>query len=508
MKVFFPIVFFLLLPFCVNAQVMISGGNNEPDNSAMLEVQSESRGFLPPRMTTAQRDLIQNPAEGLQVYNTDTKCLDVFVGTGWKHVCPECDFPGPVVASNSPVCSGTSLMLSASEIAGASYSWTGPDGFSASVREPVINGVSAIHAGTYTVTATIGECTSSAASLEVVVVTTPAAPGAGSNSPVCPGTDLQLTAGAVDGASYQWSGPGGFTSGDQNPVVANPQSGEYSVYAYIEGCQSPGSQISVSVQSPDAAGGTISDISVNGTPYRVHRFNTGGTFTPNQCISQVEYLIVAGGGGGGTHFAGAGGAGGMLTGTTSVSAQSYTVTVGSGGAGALYVSPTGNNVGQNGGNSSFGSFGTAVGGGGGGGRSSAFGPGQNGGSGGGGGNDNAQNVTPGAGVSGQGFSGGVGFNSGPDSAGGGGGGAGGAGGSASFQAGGAKGGGLANSITGTAVTYSQGGSGATWTTPGQAGGTTSLNANANTGCGGGGGNASTTGGNGGSGVVIIRYPLQ
>jgi hypothetical protein len=53
------------------SQVLISSGTGTPDNSSMLEIQSDSKGLLIPRMTTAQRGLISAPAEGLLVYDTD-----------------------------------------------------------------------------------------------------------------------------------------------------------------------------------------------------------------------------------------------------------------------------------------------------------------------------------------------------------------------------------------------------------------------------------------------------
>lgn len=58
-------------------------GTTTPDASALLDVFSTSKGFLPPRMTTAQRDAIASPAEGLVVYNTTTKSLDLRVASGW-----------------------------------------------------------------------------------------------------------------------------------------------------------------------------------------------------------------------------------------------------------------------------------------------------------------------------------------------------------------------------------------------------------------------------------------
>lgn len=51
--------------------------------SAILQADSTTRGFLPPRMTTTQRDAIASPAEGLVVYNTTTKSLDLRVASSW-----------------------------------------------------------------------------------------------------------------------------------------------------------------------------------------------------------------------------------------------------------------------------------------------------------------------------------------------------------------------------------------------------------------------------------------
>jgi uncharacterized protein (TIGR02145 family) len=59
-----------------------------PAPSAQLDVYSRLRGFLPPRMTTAQRNAIASPAEGLMIYNTDEKEINVFTGTSWGPATP------------------------------------------------------------------------------------------------------------------------------------------------------------------------------------------------------------------------------------------------------------------------------------------------------------------------------------------------------------------------------------------------------------------------------------
>ncbi|AXK81573.1 hypothetical protein DW352_14230 [Pseudolabrys taiwanensis] len=61
-------------------------GINVPKPSALLDLTATDRGFLPPRMTAAQRDLISSPAVGLVVYNTTDKALNYYDGTAWTAV--------------------------------------------------------------------------------------------------------------------------------------------------------------------------------------------------------------------------------------------------------------------------------------------------------------------------------------------------------------------------------------------------------------------------------------
>ncbi len=59
-------------------------GTTTPDNSSILELNSTTQGLLPPRMTTIQRDAIVSPAEGLFIYNIDSKCFQYYIGTSWS----------------------------------------------------------------------------------------------------------------------------------------------------------------------------------------------------------------------------------------------------------------------------------------------------------------------------------------------------------------------------------------------------------------------------------------
>tara|TARA_Y100001937_G_scaffold89874_1_gene121566 strand:- start:260 stop:1504 length:1245 start_codon:yes stop_codon:yes gene_type:complete len=261
-----------------------------------------------------------------------------------------------------------------------------------------------------------------------------------------------------------------------------------------------------------ATGGTITEDG----DFKVHTFTGPGTFTVSSVgnpggSTTADYLIVAGGGSGAPDDGGGGGAGGMRFSATTytspsplkaptaftVSATGYPVVVGAGGAGTSRP-PYGPN-GNAGSNSSVFSLTSA---GGGFGASNSPATTRNGGSGGSGGGSsgpscggagNTPPVSPPQGNNG---------GSGPQGSGGGGIGGVGANGTGSGGCGNAGGAGLALAITGSCVTYSEGGRGDIGTTP-------SSNEPANSGNGSDGICAGSGGtGSGGSGIVVIRYKFQ
>jgi hypothetical protein len=80
--------------YCSEAQVGIN--ILQPDSSAILHLESNDRGFLPPRMTTQQRDNINDPKYGLTIFNTQDSTLQYYTGRCWMPVwqknCDECVF--------------------------------------------------------------------------------------------------------------------------------------------------------------------------------------------------------------------------------------------------------------------------------------------------------------------------------------------------------------------------------------------------------------------------------
>ncbi len=77
---------FLIIAGITQAQVAVNTDGSAADPSAMLDIQSDTAGILIPRMTTAQRDAIKNPAKGLMVYVTDDNTFYYFNGTSWDKV--------------------------------------------------------------------------------------------------------------------------------------------------------------------------------------------------------------------------------------------------------------------------------------------------------------------------------------------------------------------------------------------------------------------------------------
>ncbi len=90
MKINKNILLVILISIGLNtmAQVAINIDGSVPDESAILDLKSASKGLLPPRMTAADIGNIVNPASGLMVFNIDDEKVYVFVSNNneWKEL--------------------------------------------------------------------------------------------------------------------------------------------------------------------------------------------------------------------------------------------------------------------------------------------------------------------------------------------------------------------------------------------------------------------------------------
>jgi uncharacterized protein (TIGR02145 family) len=85
-------------------QVAINAENTPADNSAILDIKSDSRGMLMPRLTSVQITEIQNPEDGLQVYNSETGSIYMYVSSSdaWKEIKYASGTIAPVHVCGSP----------------------------------------------------------------------------------------------------------------------------------------------------------------------------------------------------------------------------------------------------------------------------------------------------------------------------------------------------------------------------------------------------------------------
>ncbi len=186
--------------------------------------------------------------------------------------------PDASASSGSTVtCSNTSVVLNGnSTTSGVTYSWSGPGGFTSTSQNPTTNG-----AGVYTLTVTDpgNSCTN------VVTVTIPTnttAPNAGANTTgtlTCSNNTVTIGGtSTTTGATYAWSGPGGFTSSNQNEVVSTQGTYTVTVTDPANGCVntatvSPQANIVV----PNASAGT--DVSIAFGSSTTLNASGGATYT-------------------------------------------------------------------------------------------------------------------------------------------------------------------------------------------------------------------------------------
>lgn len=171
-----------------------------PGDTLKLVVTSSSSGISyiwtgPNNFTSAS----QNPF----IINAPSSASGIYIASvSWStNVCLSKDSTAvtvkpaptkPAIISNAPLCIGDSLQLTSSTTTnGVSYKWTGPNSFTSSAKDTGIGNTTFMQAGNYIFTVTLNGCTSK--DTETVVINSyPQNVTAGSNTPVCPGTTLNL----------------------------------------------------------------------------------------------------------------------------------------------------------------------------------------------------------------------------------------------------------------------------------------------------------------------------
>ena len=139
--------------------------------------------------------------------------------------------PNPMIDANNNLCDGEVLQFNSDLIAGANYSWSGPNGFISNAQNPSINNCTNINSGNYFLTVNRGSCSSTNAI----------------NIAVAPKVEFDLNAGCNNGnyvvkpipiansynpinSSFYWSGPKNFVSNQEEVILSGSASiGEFNL---------------------------------------------------------------------------------------------------------------------------------------------------------------------------------------------------------------------------------------------------------------------------------------
>lgn len=190
------------------------------------------------------------------------------------------DAPTINVGPNQTVCANEeAIVLTPGTIWHMAY-WSGPG--VDSNRGIFTPSASLVGVQTLTYTVTSNGCTVTATKT-ITVKEVPTAPTASADTPTARGT-LHLNASTVANATYQWTGPNGFSSTQQNPTIANvtaAHAGAYSLTVSNGSCSSNASTVQVTIKPISTISVTLSLDSVSGAanaevvvPVRVSDFKS------------------------------------------------------------------------------------------------------------------------------------------------------------------------------------------------------------------------------------------
>ena len=151
------------------------------------------------------------------------------------------------------------------------------------ISEALINTTGSAIQVPYFITPIVGGCNGTPFKYVAIVNPTIPTPVANSNTPVCAGTSIDLQSPTIPNAVYNWSGPNGFNSTQQNPTISNvtaASAGTYSLFITINGCASPVVTTNVVIDPPPLAdAGSNQTVCNNATSVQLAGSVTGGTTT-------------------------------------------------------------------------------------------------------------------------------------------------------------------------------------------------------------------------------------
>jgi len=178
-------------------------------------------------------------------------------GTATRSIGASTAAPTVSIGGSVSICGAQAAQLNATGANISRYEWLGPNGFTANSQQPTVNSP-----GIYTVTAyNTAECPATA----TATVSQQPAIAASLSAPQGTMLDCQrptLPLQASGGDTYTWTGPGGFTSTNQQPSINIPGTYTATVTDSGTGCADTASVvISQDINIPDAAASIVGSIS-------------------------------------------------------------------------------------------------------------------------------------------------------------------------------------------------------------------------------------------------------
>jgi gliding motility-associated-like protein len=157
------------------------------------------------------------------------------------HVLVIQDSVAPIIYNSSPVCSGSTVFLSTDLVAGATYNWTGPGGFSSTQFAPVISAAQLSDTGSYHLVVSLNGCVSPPGLTSVIVKPIPLISISSINQFYCEQDTLHIEMpNALPGSSIQWTSPSGSNISDTNYINFSPlllsDNGTYHLSIQNNGC--------------------------------------------------------------------------------------------------------------------------------------------------------------------------------------------------------------------------------------------------------------------------------
>lgn len=182
--------------------------------------------------------------------------------------------PAPPSPTATTPCEGGTLVLDANPTDLSrvyTYSWIGPNTFTAGTQNASVNNVAQVNAGVYIVTLTDNFACTTTGSVNATINITPQQPDLEYNQPLCIGDILELTENTTypTGTTYLWETPSGATSTTtiNQLLVTNAAEGIYKVTVDLLGCLSDGDTAQVAYK---VGPGAFDDqfIGANGVAFR------------------------------------------------------------------------------------------------------------------------------------------------------------------------------------------------------------------------------------------------